>query len=77
MTTLIVKKTGNSVTMTWPKETGVKVGQEFLMIPQNNGGILLVPKIDYKFSNVEPNSQKEEEWGDGVAEGKEDVDFDV
>lgn len=52
MTTIKVRKQGNSIMITIPSSFGVKEGEEFFFIKNDNGAITMIPKIEDPFKNA-------------------------
>ncbi|GHP13385.1 AbrB family transcriptional regulator [Lentilactobacillus fungorum] len=57
-----VRKQGNSTTITLPKYLNVKVGQEYYPIKQDNGQIILIPKVEDYFSSNEMDLTQHESY---------------
>ncbi|MDR1018286.1 MAG: AbrB/MazE/SpoVT family DNA-binding domain-containing protein [Lachnospiraceae bacterium] len=60
-----LRKQGNSLTITIPASFHKKEGDEFLMHLEENGSIILIPKIPNMFEGKEDFSMYQtEEWKD-------------
>ncbi|WP_172413045.1 type II toxin-antitoxin system PemI/MazE family antitoxin [Ligilactobacillus salivarius] len=55
METVIARKQGNAVAITIAKKFNVNPGETYLISKQENGTIILVPKVPDIFENVELN----------------------
>ena len=52
MSTVKATKVGNSITITLPKELGVKIGEEFTVKKGRNLTIMLVPQMTNPFDSI-------------------------
>lgn len=52
MITVKAIKQGNSTMFTIPSSYGIKEGEEFFLIKNDNGAITMIPKIEDPFKNA-------------------------
>lgn len=69
------RREGKSIIITIPEKLGVVEGEEFYMQRNDNGTILLVPKIHDYFAGAKNSEFREPlEWGDiYTPQGREEV----
>ena len=60
-----VVKRGNSLALSLPSSAGFKRGEAFLLISDEKGGYLLIPKVKNPYTKAKPLSfHQEEAWPD-------------
>lgn len=63
MLDVTVVQRGNSLALSLPSTAGFKKGDSWLLIPDDNGGYTMVPKLKNPFIGAKPHSlYQPEEW---------------
>ena len=70
METVKARKQGNAVAITIAKKFNVNPGETYLISKQENGTIILVPKVPDIFENVELNEYFDADTDNLVKEGE-------